>query len=448
MAQIPVEVPDEVFAMALDGPALDCSRWNGSGVPAGVVLRWIDAQPFGAWSAALLAMVDQAELGPGDMPRYIRLLDRAESFQAARKAAAIFALAGAKETARDFRDVDSAPHELTVALRIPLGAAQTDVYRARRLATHLLGTRALFADGLITVRHVAKIVAGTGRLDPAACAAVEQLVLADAETLSVHEFARRVRRAVAKVHPRTLRDRHADAAKDSDVGMDADDDAMAWLTARMPLLDAVIVKKAVDRYALDRKHAGDPRPLGVLRAEGLRVMAEGYLSGRLTGARPTEHGRPVEVQICATPEAMLGLADSPAEIPGVGPVPIETVRAMAHEAKLRWLTIDGDTGQLLDRNPTTWRIPAPLHAHADTAYVTSVGPHSTVPAVRCDGEHLITFPLGRTITANIAPMDRGWHRAKTFGGFLATRRPDGSIEWLTPLGQTLTIEPYDYRLGP
>jgi hypothetical protein len=206
---------------------------------------------------------------------------------------------------------------------------------------------------------------------------------------------------------------------------------------------------AVGAYVRERKSAGDPRPVGVIRAEALRVFAEAYLTGAPPGAHiPTVHGRPVEIQICATPEAMLGLAETPAEIPGVGPVPIETVRQMARDAKLRWLTIDGDTGRLLDRNPTSRRIPAPLHAHADTTYVTSIGPHSTVPAERCDGEHLNPFPHGHTTSTNIAPMDRRWHRAKTFAGFTVTRQPDATITWTTPLGQTHTTHPYDYRLGP
>jgi hypothetical protein len=45
-------------------------------------------------------------------------------------------------------------------------------------------------------------------------------------------------------------------------------------------------------------------------------------------------------------------------------------------------------------------------------------------------------------------MDRPWHRAKTFAGFTVTRQPDATITWTTPLGQTHTTHPYDYRLGP
>lgn len=224
---------------------------------------------------------------------------------------------------------------------------------------------------------------------------------------------------------------------------------MGWISSVMPLVDAVTCKSAYDHYALAKKKAGDPRPIGVLRAEAQRVLAEHYLTGQVTGTVPTHHGRPVEVHIAVTPDALLGLNDSPAEIPGIGPIPIQTVRDMIRDAKIRWLTISADNGALLDRNPRTWRIPANVQAHADAAYVTSVGPHSTVPAERCDGEHLIAFPEGLTTVDNVAPMDRSWHRAKTHApGMHVKRRPGGRIEWTTPLGQTVIVDPYDYRLGP
>ena len=261
------------------------------------------------------------------------------------------------------------------------------------------------------------------------------MALANAELLSVHEFARQVRRAVALVKPRSTKEQH--------------DAAMGFLVSSMPLLDALTCKKAYDHYALSKKQAGDARPLGVLRVEGQRLFAEAYLKGQITGSIPSHHGRPVEVQVAVTPEAPLGLTDTPAEIPGVGPIPIETVRGMIRDAKVRWLTVSGTNGALLDRNPKAWRIPAQVQAHADQAYVNSVGPHSTVPADRCDGDHLIRFPDGPTTIDNIVPMDRGWHIPKTHHpGMFLTRNDDGSLTWTTPLGQTVTVQPYDYRLGP
>jgi len=418
------------------------------GVADSAVLHALDEQPWEPGSAALLERVDPARLPAADMPLYIKLCDRAESVFAARRDQATLLMAGPSDKGKNYREVETPAHELSAALRIPLGAAHGELYRSRRLA-FLPATRALYAQGLITRKHVAKITTGTGHLSREECAQVEELALKDAEHRSVHEFARRVRRAVAKVNPRKDRDRAKAAAESSDVSFEPGEDGQGFLTSSMPLIDALICKNAYDHYALAAKKAGDPRPMGVLRAEAQRKFSEYYLSGQMTGHVPTHHGRPVEVHVAVTPDALLGLSDTPAEIPGVGTVPIDVVRDMIRDAKIRWLTVSGDNGRLLDRNPKTWRIPPSVHAFADTAHPTSVGPYSTVLAARCDGEHLVAAPEGATDEDNVVPMDRGWHVPKTHtDGMQVKRRPDGRIEWTTPLGQIVTIDPYDYRLGP
>src|SRR6185437_9337312 len=119
------------------------------------------------------------------------------------------------------------------------------------------------------------------------CAQVEEIVLPGADLLSVTKFKEKVHRAVAKVNPRDLTERHRDAAKDADVTMNVDENAIGWITANMPGVDAHVIIAAVDAYARAAKAKGDERSLGVLRAEGLRVMCERYLNGELTGRAPT-----------------------------------------------------------------------------------------------------------------------------------------------------------------
>jgi hypothetical protein len=238
MAAMMVEIPDEVLASAGDLPWLGLSRWDGTGLPASLLLRWIESQPFADWSAAALATMDPAELDKRDLPVYLAAQERAESFFAARKVAGINELSRRPKDDADRQLVDPVPHEVGLALRMPLGAAQTEVHYARRLATHLPGTRALFGDGQITNRHVRRIVAATCGLDQQQCALLEEKVLADAASLSATEFGCRVRTAVARINPRAHRDRHREAATQSDVTLEpSEDDAMAWLTARMPLLE-------------------------------------------------------------------------------------------------------------------------------------------------------------------------------------------------------------------
>lgn len=440
---VPVQVltcPLDMFGVDLASPESFADQ---------LALRGIAAQPFASWSLSSLLHIDVARLPERDRPMFHQLMLKAEAFLAAKRYRATVALAGLSDKGKTFDEVDTAAHELVAARRIPLGAAQTEVYRARRLATHLSGTQTLLDVGEITERHTIAMITHTGHLTVEECALVEDKVLTHVPNLSVAEFARRVRRAVARIHPRKAKERHDAEAAKSDVTFQPAEDGMGWVNGYMPIVDAVLCKTAYDQYALAKKKAGDPRPMGVLRAEAQRTFAEAYLTGQLTGAIATHHGRPVEIHVAVTPQALFGMTDTPAEIPGVGPIPIETVRAMIHDAKLRWLTISADNGRLLDRNPKTWRIPAAVQAHADATYPTSVGPHSTVPANRCDGDHVIAYPHGPTDTTNIAPLDRGWHRAKTHAaGLTVKRREDGRIEWTTPLGQTVIVDPYDYRLGP
>jgi uncharacterized protein DUF222 len=447
---VPFELPATVFDLPGNEP-VDLSRHDGSGVPATVVLSWVEDAPFTASTVALLTSIDARELAPSDLPRLMKALDRLESHVAAKKSLAVGQLAWECREFKGWDDQDPAANETAIALQLPLGKAQGEVHRAKRLHTHLPRTLGRWLDGALTREHVLVILRATSRLGQGKCAQVEELVLPGAEGLSVREFAQRVHRAVATVHPRDLKQRHRDAAKDADVTLTTDEDAIGWITANMPGVDAHIVKTAVDAYAAAAKARADDRSLGVLRAEGLRVMCERYLSGELTGRVPTVHGRPITINLSATPAALLGLTDTPAILPETGtPVPIDTVRAMAHEAKLRWMTISATNGTLIDYVPTSYRLSRPLHEFIDAKYVTSVGPHSTVPATRSDGEHLIRYgdPGGLTSPDNTVPIDRGWHNPKTHLGFKATRNPDGSISWTTPLGQTYTVHPYDYRLGP
>lgn len=443
MVALSFEAPADVVLRAVDDASLDLRDWDGRGMPAAVVLRWVeDAEP-GAWLLGLLDEIDPLELPAEDRPRLLAALDRAQAHLAARKARVIASLPSVPTSTHDERSIDTAPYEVSVALRVPLGAAQTEVFRARRLRSHLTGTYAALDRGDLTARHAAAMVAATASLEQRQCAEVEARVLPGAADQSVGEFTRRVRRAVAAIDPQSFAERHRAAAATSDVICEPDDDAMAWLTARMPLVDALVVKAAVDAYAAGRKADADQRPVGVIRAEALRAFAELYLARH----KPTAHGRPVEVQVAVTPEALLGLDECPGEVPGVGPVPAETIRELLGEARLRCLTVDGDSGALLDYGRRTYRVPTALAAHVVTRDVASVGPHSTVPARRCDLDHLQPFP-GPTSVDNLAPMDRRWHRAKTHAAFTVRRRGDGTLEWTTPLGQRARVRPHDYRLGP
>jgi hypothetical protein len=107
-----------------------------------------------------------------------------------------------------------------------LQQAQAEVARSTRLLTHLPRTLGMWLDGQITRQHVRVIYRATASLGQTKCAQVEEIVLPGADLLSVTKFKEKVHRAVAKVNPRDLTERHRDAAKDADVTMNVDENAI------------------------------------------------------------------------------------------------------------------------------------------------------------------------------------------------------------------------------
>ena len=57
-------------------------------------------------------------------------------------------------------------------------------------------------------------------------------------------------------------------------------------------------------------------------------------------------------------------------------------------------------------------------------------------------------PPGQTRPANLAPLCRRHHRAKTFGAFSYDRLPDGSYQWTLPSGRRVTTDPPSPRPRP
>src|SRR3954452_14832402 len=230
---MPFELPVQVLDLPGNEP-LDLSRWDGRGVPATALLSWAEDATITPSTVALLESIDAAELAPADLPRLLKAWDRLESHAAAKKATVIARLAHECREFKGWEDQEPTANETVVALRLPLLLAQREVHRSKRLHTHLPQTLGVWLDGLITTGHVRKMVAATARLGQDKCAQVEELALPGAERLSVSEFARKVARAVAKVHPRDVKEGHDDAVKDADVTMNIDGDGIGWINANMP----------------------------------------------------------------------------------------------------------------------------------------------------------------------------------------------------------------------
>jgi hypothetical protein len=118
---------------------------------------------------------------------------------------------------------------------------------------------------------------------------------------------------------------------------------------------------------------------------------------------------------------------------------------------------------VLDLDPATSQM-APVDQHDPPASMaaavrlrdaTCVFPGCTRPSDRADLDHITEYvplddggPPGQTHPANLAPLCRRHHRAKTFGAFTYHRRPDGAYEWTMPTDRRIVTDPPRPRPRP
>src|SRR3954470_416197 len=325
------------------------------------------------------------------------------------------------------------------------------MHRALRLRNLLPAFKRAFHRGELSEYDVAQLVDATSCTDdPDILARVQEATLANLRGQSSAGVRRYARRLLDRLDPAAANRRARAARAQADVTLQPGEDGMASIVTDQPVEDAMIVKAAVDAKAITAKQAGDPRPIGVLRSEGLTELCADYLTGATGGAAPRSGGRPIEISVVVGLRTALGLDDLPGEVPAAGIVPREDIARMiaADQARLRLLVVDdGDgpgRGRVVYRGHDAYRPTAAQVAFVRAAYPTSLGPASGVRAERCDIDHFKEWPEGRTVETNLGPFDRPWHLRKTRGSLSVTVDHSGAVIATTVLGQTRTITPYDY----
>jgi hypothetical protein len=150
----------------------------------------------------------------------------------------------------------------------------------------------------------------------------------------------------------------------------------------------------------------------------------------------------VQVQVTVDLATLLGLAERPGELRGHGPVTPAVARALAADAEwVRWVT-DPLTGQLLDLGRRRYRPSRPLERFLQAAHQVCGWPGCHHPADRCDADHVVPFASGgETTRANLGPLCRQHHNAKTHGKWRLARAPDGTGHWTSPLGASYSAPP-------
>jgi hypothetical protein len=143
--------------------------------------------------------------------------------------------------------------EVSIALRLSIGAADHEIQRARRLSGPLAETLAATITGELTYRHAAAMVTATHHIDdPDTLTEVQTRVLARAATKTPGELSSHALRVIAAVDPDGYETRHHALRRTADITLDPTRDAMAHLTAYLPLVDGVAVQTG-DREPRSRR---------------------------------------------------------------------------------------------------------------------------------------------------------------------------------------------------
>lgn len=368
--------------------------------------------------------------------------------------------------------------EVASALRWSSGHAQSRITGARLLAADLRQTRDALAAGQISPAHASVIAEGARRLpgygsdDPAqrarfswGCEVLQERALRVALASTVTRTRRAVGLAVAALLDAESdverRRRHRSAY---DVMLLDDGDGSAALLARMPAEHAHACMATITALARDprlevpcdasagerRVHAlsaliigADPRPWGPVGERPDRPSDE--RPDRPSDERPVSFGpRPrLHLDVVISLEALLGLTEQPALLPGGWPISAEAVRGLLDDATMRRLVTEPITGRLLDYGRRVYQVPDALRGFIGARDRTCRFPGCNRRATTCEIDHALAWDDGGTTApANLGALCTRHHLAKTHGGWRITEsREDGSCIWRSPLGRRYDHQP-------
>jgi hypothetical protein len=388
---------------------------------------------------------------------------------------------------------DAMAAEVAAAQGISHGMASGQMYLAVALRDRLPRVAALFADGTISARLATAIVWHTDLIkDPETLRLVDVTLAEDAARfgpMSVNKTAQAIDEVVDRYDPGALRRTRA-SARGRDVVISTADaqSGTAALWGSLFAADATVLERRLTQMAHDVCH-DDPRTIAQRRADALGALAAG--ADRLAcgcdnadcpaGAEANERATSVVIHVVAEASALHTPPD-PHMAGEPTPRPITPDMTLAEA-----LAPDPDPDVPVQPNPPAARItsggaipPAlvaelirggakirPLRHPADAAPEPGYRPSAELEwfircrdmtcrfpgcdwaAEVCDIDHTVPYPLGPTHPSNLKCLCRKHHLLKTFWtGWYDEQRPDGTIVWTSPTGQTYTTRPGSRLLFP
>jgi hypothetical protein len=372
--------------------------------------------PPGPRLAALLSTIRVEALSADDLVEYALAAQRLASWACAAEADAT-----AELTARTPRwrgvghDDDEVSPEAMAAAEIGAGLALSPVAARLRVEfardlRRLPSTRLALASGRIDPVKARAIADAVRPLDDEAALQVEARVLPRAADQTVALLRAALRRAVVSVDPQTAESRRRLQTAVRGVWRQPLDDGVARLEWVGPAEQVESTYTWLTGKALQARGSGDTRTLDQARSD---VLGDLGVHGLAVEDLPRRQGRRPQINVTIALSTLLGLDDEPAELSGMGPITAETARRIAAGGTWRRLLTDPVSGQLVAMSSDSYEPPQDMRDVVIARDRTCRGLGCRMPADRCDLDHRVPHPRGRTEPGNLDPACRSWHRVKT-----------------------------------
>lgn len=318
----------------------------------------------------------------------------------------------------------------TIALEIgaATGLSEHQVHRRLTAAERVRGkapqTWLAFESGRIDASRAMVIADAIEKLKrDDSIVRLDQRVVTYAESHTLTELRRWLKRFIARVEA----DLHAERADDErakrGVHVEHGDDGMSWLSAYLPAFQAA---------AIDKRLTKEAKALGADDDRNTQQRRADLLASWLTTNESGEPALHADVAVTISAEALAGFnADPIVSADGSWVIPAEWINDLLNTGNVLWHRIITDpAGGTLDHTYLGRFAPDVLTKAIAFRDGVCQAPGCTRSAQECDGDHRVAWPHGPTSAANMWSLCRRHHKLKGHG----------AITWHLPSGREKPAE--------
>jgi hypothetical protein len=390
--------------------------------------------------AALVWSLDRKKLSPADRVRLLQAHQKLVSHFQARSYADMVAIwefeQGPNSSGDPADDFRFAVQEIRAALRLSRRAAEVELSNALDYWQRLPRVGDELSLGWIDTRRARVIAQETGHLPEGTAQNVVEQTICEARRLTAGQLGAFLRRYIVKDDPESAQLRYEESLAERRVAVEAEPEGTASLFGMHLSPERVEAAMAfINDLATSLRSEGDMRSLDQIRADVFLDL----LAGHPHDAKSHRRG---SVDLVVDLATLAGLADTPGELGGYGPVIADISRRVAkaqETAEWRYRVTDSRNGSVVAEGTTRRRPTRKIRRTVEGRDPRCVFPGCRVPARRCDFDHTRPWAIAKETSAqNGAPICEGDHVVRHDAGWDYERMSDGDYLWTSPFGLRYT----------